>query len=320
MIVIVTLFSTVFGKTKKLHLTPVIETDEIEAHNSHNSEYKLGPNSFFQDQTLADAKQIFNNFFSYKQSLSRCTTLDENVIIESSYDFREAHPECSSSIVNQRNCSSSFAIASASAISDRICQATGQNVRLSAQHYLSCQDEQSGNECDGGAIASFLDFAKRKGVVDESCFPYVGENNVPCDPSIEGRCTKHYIQDYCVAGTVEGIKRDILQNGPSVGYMPAYRDFLVYKSGSYRVPEGTSKFQGGHAVKIIGWGENDRKEPYWIIENSWGEDWGQKGYAHVAIGQEDLFLDQYAFSPSPRVEKTEEVEPRSQEKDEVINA
>lgn len=210
--------------------------------------------------------------------------------------------------------------------------ATGQNVRLSAQQYLSCQEDNEGRECSGGDIAGYLDYAKRKGLVDENCFPYVGENNVPCDPSIE-QCQKYFIQDYCVASGPEGIKKDILKNGPAIGYLPAYRDFLVYKSGIYAVPEGTSKFQGGHAVKIIGWGTHEG-EQYWIIENSWGEDWGIKGYAHIAVGQEDLFLDQYAFSPNPRVEKAEE-EPgnswilfwkinnfivRGKEQAEVINA
>ena len=50
-IVIATLISTAFGKTKKLHLTPVIETDEIEAHNHAGLGYKLGPNAFFQVNT-----------------------------------------------------------------------------------------------------------------------------------------------------------------------------------------------------------------------------------------------------------------------------
>jgi len=319
LIIAVTLLTTLLGKTKKLHLTPVIENDEIEAHNHNNYGYKLGPNTFFQDQTLADAKKIFSNYFSYKQSLSRCTALDEGAaILEEHYDFREAYPQCVSPVVDQKNCSSSFAVASAGAISDRLCMATGQNVRLSAQQYLSCQEDNEGRECSGGDIAGYLDYAKRKGLVDENCFPYVGENNVPCDPSIE-QCQKYFIQDYCVASGPEGIKKDILKNGPAIGYLPAYRDFLVYKSGIYAVPEGTSKFQGGHAVKIIGWGTHEG-EQYWIIENSWGEDWGIKGYAHIAVGQEDLFLDQYAFSPNPRVEKAEEEPVRGKEQAEVINA
>lgn len=318
-IIAVTILSTVFGKTKKLSLTPVIELDEIQAHNDAGYGYKLGPNSFFQDQTLADAKKIFNNFFSYKQSLSRCSAHEETTILESHYDFREAFPQCVSPVVDQKNCSSSYAVASAGALSDRLCIATNQNVRLSAQQVLSCQEDNEGKECEGGDIAGFLDFAKRKGLVDENCFPYVGEPGVPCDPAIQ-QCPRHFVSDYCVAHGVDGIKRDIMQNGPVIGYLPVYRDFLVYKSGIYRVPEGASRFQGGHAIKLIGWGTNEAGEQYWIAENSWGNDWGVNGYAHIAIGQEEMFLDQYAFSANLRVEKEGTPEPTKNDQDEVVNA
>ena len=124
------------------------------------------------------------------------------------------------------NCSSSFAIAAANAISDRLCMITGQNVRLSPQHFLSCQEDAEGNECKGGSIASFLDFAKKKGVVDENCFAYQGEENVACPSTIE-QCQKYFINDYCVANGVEGIKREILKHGPVIAYIPVFRDFLV---------------------------------------------------------------------------------------------
>jgi cathepsin B len=61
--------------------------------------------------------------------------------------------------------------------------------------------------------------------------------------------------DYCVTATEEGIKREILRNGPVAAVLPIYRDFLVYKKGIYEIIEGTSKFHGGHIVKIIGWGK-----------------------------------------------------------------
>mmetsp|Transcript_27890 Transcript_27890/g.24545 ORF Transcript_27890/g.24545 Transcript_27890/m.24545 type:complete len:103 (+) Transcript_27890:190-498(+) len=46
-IIVASLVSTLFGKTKKLHLTPVIEDDEITIHNGEDYGYKLGPNNFF---------------------------------------------------------------------------------------------------------------------------------------------------------------------------------------------------------------------------------------------------------------------------------
>lgn len=318
LIIIVSLFSIMFGKTKKLHLTPVIETDEIEAHNSEEYGFKLGPNSFFEGWNLADAKKIFNNFFSYKQSLLKCTSLEEGTILEKSYDFREKYPHCVSPVMDQKNCSSSFAIASANAISDRLCMITGQNVRLSPQHFLSCQEDAEGNECKGGSIASFLDFAKKKGVVDENCFNYQGEDNVSC-PSTLDQCPKYFINDYCVANGVEGIKREILKHGPVIAYIPVYRDFLVYKNGIYTVLEGTSRFQGGHALKVVGWGQNDAGQEYWIVENSWGENWGIKGYAHVAIGQHQMYLDDYAFAPTPKYEKEETTTKETTGAEEVVN-
>jgi len=70
---------------------------------------------------LADAKLIVNNQVTTKQSLPRCSTTDESTIIPEKYNFREAHASCARAVVNQGNCSSSYAVASASAVADRLC-------------------------------------------------------------------------------------------------------------------------------------------------------------------------------------------------------
>lgn len=40
---------------------------------------------------------------------------------------------------------------------------------------------------------------------------------------------------------------------------------------------------GGHAVKIIGWGKKEEDE-YWLIANSWGNNWGEDGFFRIEIG------------------------------------
>ena len=63
--------------------------------------------------------------------------------------------------------------------------------------------------------------------------------------------------------------------------MIVYTDFLTYKEGNYHRTEDSFKFNGQHIVKIIGWDKGADGNEFWIIQNVWGEDWGEKGYANV---------------------------------------
>lgn len=42
-----------------------------------------------------------------------------------------------------------------------------------------------------------------------------------------------------------------------------------------------------HAVTIVGYSNDGETTPYWIVRNSWGADWGEKGYIRIAIQEGD---------------------------------
>ena len=56
--------------------------------------------------------------------------------------------------------------------------------------------------------------------------------------------------------------------------------FKFYKSGIfYRTDKcGTDL---NHAITLVGYNSTGTR-PYWIVRNSWGESWGEKGYIRVS--------------------------------------
>ena len=264
-----------------VYTTLVNDKEYIAKLNSQDLSFKVGATSMFDEYTLVDAKKTINVQASNKQQLFRCNIKAGDTIIPDTYNFRTQYPNCARPIYTQGNCSSSYSIAAATAISDRLCkQSNGENIfQVSPQTPVFC-DKFINTQCKGGYISRTLDYAKLYGLVDTQCLQYdptEEEGAENCSEKIKN-CKKINIGDYCVASETQNIKLEIFNYGPVVTTMPVYRDFLVYKEGLYQVYPKNQKFSAEHAVKIIGWDVIDEKN-VWIIENSWGADWGVNGTA-----------------------------------------
>jgi C1A family cysteine protease len=77
--------------------------------------------------------------------------------------------------------------------------------------------------------------------------------------------------------------------------MIVYTDFLTYKDGIYHRTEDAFKFNGQHVVKIVGWDRQGDGNDFWIVENTWGPDWGEEGYFKVLASDKSTGLDFYGL-------------------------
>jgi len=190
----------------------------------------------------------------------------------------------------------------------------------SAEDLTACC-KHCGDGCNGGYPLAAMDYMATHGIPTgglygdkTSCKPYTlapcehhtTGDRPPCTgdgptPSCVKECipeytTKTYIADkafgdkgYMVHNKVEAIASEILNYGPVEAAFTVYADFPTYKSGVYK--HTTGKALGGHAIKIIGWG-TENGEDYWLVNNSWNSDWGDKGTFKILRGSNECGIEQ----------------------------
>jgi len=203
--------------------------------------------------------------------------------------------------LDQEQCGSCWAFGASEALTDRFCIASNAstNVVLSPQWLVSCNDGDNMG-CNGGILMAAWWFMEYNGLAPLACDPYTSGNGT--SPSCPSTCADgSAIQKYKVKlfstktfDNPQSIQYEIMKNGPVETAFSVYADFMVYSSGVYTHESGS--LLGGHAVKIIGWG-NENNTNYWLVANSWGASWGLNGFFKIAWGQCGIDSDAIAGLP-----------------------
>jgi hypothetical protein len=149
----------------------------------------------------------------------------------------------------------------------------------------------------GDQTASILGQGKYPGVMTEKSYPYVenykGEKNppiaqAPCkyDKSKVPPGFGGFSDEVHMHGVSEDQRAAwVHHNGPTP--MGVDADMFKKKDSEHFVSReacksGTKKVD--HSVTVVGFGNHPSKGPYWKIKNSWGTNWGDKGYVYIARG------------------------------------
>jgi C1A family cysteine protease len=148
------------------------------------------------------------------------------------------------------------------------------NVDLAEQTLVSsCSNSGS---CRGGYFSAF-NYLVNPGVPDEAADPYKAQNTSCKAPF--SKVNKLFKWSYIrgpgnSSPTVAQMKAALLQYGPLSVDVNA--SFSGYSSGIYN---RCNQSRTNHMVNIEGY--DDADGGYWIMRNSWGENWGENGYMRI---------------------------------------
>jgi C1A family cysteine protease len=136
------------------------------------------------------------------------------------------------------------------------------------------------NSDSGAQIRDGIKAVAKLGVCGESLWPYdVEKFRVKPPKPCYLEAAKHTALDYQRLVQSPGQMKGCLAAGyPFVFGFTVYESFegsAVAKTGTVPMPGPGEKVLGGHAVLAVGY--SDRTERF-IVRNSWGPDWGRKGY------------------------------------------
>ncbi|KAG4967930.1 hypothetical protein AAZX31_12G122400 [Glycine max] len=196
--------------------------------------------------------------------------------IPSSLDWRKRGAV--TPIKDQGTCRSCWAFSTVATIEGLHQITKGELVSLSEQELVDCVKGDS-EGCYGGYVEDAFEFiAKKGGVASETHYPYKGVNKT-CKVKKETHGVvqiKGYEQ---VPSNSEKALLKAVAHQPVSAYVEAggYA-FQFYSSGIFTGKCGTDI---DHSVTVVGYGKARGGNKYWLVKNSWGTEWGEKGYIRM---------------------------------------
>lgn len=182
---------------------------------------------------------------------------------------------------NQANCGSCVAFATIATLEDQLTISSGllwKREAFSQEALFGCG---RGKCSSGWTVRSAAVTVETIGVVDVACAPYKA-GSMGRDPVCSQFCENQSARTLKVKSSFHPENaaqvKEALKRGPLLTNMSVKAGFDGYTGGIFK-SHIDDQTLGGHAVELVGFNDMER---YWIIKNSWGEGWGENGFARVS--------------------------------------
>ena len=185
-------------------------------------------------------------------------------------------------VKHQRDCGGCWAFATTSVIESQYMIKYGNNISLSEQQLIDC--DENNLKCEGGNMRKAFLYLQENGLMKSEDYPFInGEGECKYD---ENKAVIKVKEFNFVPKDEEEMKKALFKYGPLAGaingIMMAFYEKGVYEPWfSSLCPDNIN-----HAVVIVGYGiDKETNKQFWRVKNSWGPQWGENGYFRIIRGE-----------------------------------
>lgn len=270
-----------------------IFAENVKKIEIHNYLYSKGLRSYarninqFTDMDRLEVARTMNGF-QYNKSTTRqrnggSTYMSPGVPLTLPTDVDWRTQGYVTPVKNQLKCGSCWSFSATGAVEGQHFRKTKQLVSLSEQNLVDCSRKYGNNGCEGGLMDNAFTYIKENNGIDtEESYPYKGQNDPEChfSASSVGAVVTGFVD--IPSGDEQKLMEALATIGPvSVAIDAGADTFMSYKEGVYDEP-ACSSTNLDHGVLAVGYGTTSEGVDYWIVKNSWGESWGEKGYIRMS--------------------------------------
>ena len=269
----------------------VFKRNIMSSFTNEQSSYKTGITKF-SDLTKQEFTKIYLNLNYDAMAISNFepTFVKVNNAAPDSFDWRDQNV-ISTQIKDQSSCGACWAFASIGNLEGLYAIEKHVIKTFSEQMLIDCDTLDSG--CNGGLMEYTFTWLKQNGgIMFEADYPYKGmksgckkDSSKYADMRITGYIKLGSSSSTWPCVDEDEIKEFLYITGPLAialngNPLQTYRSGVIDKTSAQCPPSGIN-----HAVLLVGYGyDSSSKLDYWIIKNSWGSSWGERGYFKIRRG------------------------------------
>ena len=243
----------------------------IEETNKRGNTFTLG----VTDNALLEFEE-FSAKFSLKPFGSKSETkeLEKSSIEKTAIDWRGKLDN--TPVKNQTSyCNAGYAMSVAGMMEAFVQKYRHQVVPLSSQQIVDCSFNFGNRGCTGGYAEKALDYIRQVGIATEHDYPYMARLQ-QCGQFQPFAGHQGYFKAYD-----EVQVKQALLSMPMVVAMEINQELMHYTGGVY------TNHNCGHTLNhfalAVGFSENWVSSDYWIIKNSFSNNWGEQGYLRLEL-------------------------------------